>query len=165
MDRSNEKFRIMFVCHGNICRSPMAEFIFLDMCDKAGIKDRVEVKSSATSLDEIWNGIGNPVYPNAALELKKMGISCAGKRATLLKRDDYGKYDLFIGMDEYNVRNMKRILGGDDEGKICKILDFTDNGGDVSDPWYTRRFDVASREIKEGCRGLLEHLLSGGSLR
>ena len=148
--------KIMFVCHGNICRSPMAEFIFKDLAEKQGIADRFVVSSSATSTEEIWNGIGNPVYPPAKEELKKHGLSCNGKRAVQLKKSDYDKYDLFIGMDSANIRNMLRIFGGDPDGKVRKLMDYTDRGGDVADPWYSRRFDVAYRDIEEGCTALLK---------
>ena len=150
--------KIMFVCHGNICRSPMAEFIFKDMVKRKGLEDDFFVASSATSTEEIWGGVGNPVYPPAKAELAKHGISCEGKRAVQLKKSDYDKYDLFVGMDSMNIRNMYRILGSDPEGKIRKLMEFTDRGGDVADPWYSGRFDVAWRDIYDGCEGLLESL-------
>ena len=146
--------RIMFVCHGNICRSPMAEFILKDMLKKAGLSSRVSVASSATSTEEIWNGVGNPVYPPAKRELALHGLSCEGKRAVQLTRADYDTYDLLIGMDSANIRNMHRILGGDPHGKIRKLMDYA-GGGDVADPWYTGNFDVTYRDIEAGCRGLL----------
>ncbi|MBQ4151323.1 MAG: low molecular weight phosphotyrosine protein phosphatase [Clostridia bacterium] len=149
--------RIMFVCHGNICRSPMAEFIFKDLASKEGRAEDFAVASSATSTEEIWNGIGNPVYPPAREELAKHGIECGGKRAIQLQKSDYDKYDIFIGMDSANIRNMHRILGGDGEGKIHKLLDFAE-GGDVSDPWYSDRFDIAYRDIYKGCKALLEKM-------
>ncbi len=148
--------RILFICHGNICRSPMAEFIFKDLVKKQRIADRFVIASSATSTEEIWNGIGNPVYPPAKAELKKHGLSCNGKRAVQLKKSDYDKYDLFIGMDSVNIRNMLRIFGGDSDGKVRRLMDYTDRGGDVADPWYSDRFDVAYRDILEGCTALLE---------
>lgn len=150
--------KIMFVCHGNICRSPMAEFIFKDMVKRKGLEDEFFVVSSATSTEEIWGDVGNPVYPPAKAELAKHGISCEGKRAVQLKKSDYDKYDLFVGMDSMNIRNMYRILGSDPEGKIRKLMEFTDRGGDVADPWYSGRFDVAWRDIYDGCEGLLESL-------
>ena len=116
------------------------------------------VSSSATSTEEIWNGIGNPVYPPAKAELKKHGIDPGTKRAVQLQASDYDKYDLFIGMDSANIRNMHRILGGDPENKIHKLMDYTDRGGDVADPWYSDRFDIAYRDIYDGCAGLLEEL-------
>lgn len=146
----------MFVCHGNICRSPMAEFILKDMVKRKGIADEFFIVSSATSTEEIWGDIGNPVYPPAKAELLKHGITCEGKRAVQLKKSDYGKYDLFIGMDKMNIRNMYRILGDDPENKIRKLMDYTDRGGDVADPWYSGRFDVTWRDVYEGCEALLE---------
>jgi len=150
--------KIMFVCHGNICRSPMAEFIFKRMVAERGLEAEFEIRSSATSTEEIWNGIGNPVYPPAEAELSKHGISCNGKRAVQLQKSDYDKYDLFVGMDSANIRNMHRILGGDPDGKIRKLMDYTARPGDVADPWYSDRFDIAYRDIYEGCAGLLESL-------
>lgn len=150
--------KILFVCHGNICRSPMAEFIFKDLVRKCGRAEEFEVASCATSREEIWNGVGNPVYPPAREELAKHGIVCAGKRAVQLTKADYNHYDLLIGMDENNIRNMMRILGADPEGKVRKLMDYTGRGGDVADPWYSDRFDIAYRDIEEGCKALLEHL-------
>ena len=150
--------KIMFVCHGNICRSPRAEFILKDMAAKAGIADAFVIASSATSTEEIWNGIGNPVYPPAREELAKHGIACDGKRAVQLQKGDYDKYDLFIGMDNANIRNMHRILGGDPAGKIRKLMEYTDRGGEVADPWYSDRFDIAYRDIYDGCKGIMEAL-------
>ena len=114
------------------------------------------VSSSATSTEEIWNGIGNPVYPPAKAELAKHGLSCNGKRAVQLEKNDYDKYDIFIGMDSANIRNMLRIFGSDPDGKVRKLMDYTDRGGDVADPWYSDRFDVAYRDILEGCTALLK---------
>ena len=150
--------RIMFVCHGNICRSPMAEFVLKKMVSERGIADQFVIASSATSTEEIWGGVGNPVYPPAKAELAKHGISCEGKRAVQLTRADYDKYDLFIGMDSANIRNMHRMLGGDPQGKIRKLMDYTQKGGDVADPWYTRRFDVTYSDVVAGCEGLLDDL-------
>ena len=150
--------RIMFVCHGNICRSPMAEFVLKKMVSERGMADQFYIASSATSTEEIWGGVGNPVYPPAKAELAKHGISCDGKRAVQLTRADYDKYDLFIGMDSANIRNMHRMLGGDPQGKIRKLMDYTDRGGDVADPWYTRRFDVTYADVLAGCEGLLDTL-------
>ncbi|MBR6553055.1 MAG: low molecular weight phosphotyrosine protein phosphatase [Clostridia bacterium] len=150
--------RILFVCHGNICRSPMAEFIFKDMVKKQGREKEFFVASCATSTEEIWNGLGNPVYPPARAELAKHGISCEGKRAVQLQKADYVNYDLLIAMDSNNIRNIHRIIGSDPAGKVRKLMDYTPRGGDVADPWYTDRFDVAYRDIEEGCRCLLEQL-------
>ena len=145
--------KIMFVCHGNICRSPMAEIIFRDMTEKCGVAARFFVVSSATSSEEIRNGVGNPVYPPAREELRRHGLSAGDKRAVQLKKSDYRAYDLFVGMDENNVRNMLRIFGGDPEGKVRKLL-----AADVQDPWYTGNFDVVFREIYGGCEALLLEL-------
>ena len=146
--------KILFVCHGNICRSPSAEFIFKDIVKKRGLVDSFLIESAATSTEEI----GNSVYPPARAELMRHGISCEGKRAVQLTRADYAKYDLLIGMDSANIRNMHRMLGGDPDGKIRKLMDYTDKGGDVADPWYSGRFDIAYADILAGCEGLFEAL-------
>lgn len=151
--------RIMFVCHGNICRSPMAELVFKKMIRERGLEDEFFVASAATSTEEIWNGVGNPVYPPARAELAKHGISTEGKRAVQLRADDVDKYDMFIGMDSANIRNMHRMLGVKGADKISKLLDYTDRGGDVADPWYTRNFEVTYNDVVEGCTALLEHLI------
>ena len=150
--------RILFVCHGNICRSPMAEFILKEMVRKQGREKEFEIDSCATSTEEIWNGVGNPVYPPAKAELAKHGISCEGKRAVQLTKKDYANYDLLVAMDNNNVRNIHRLLGGDPLGKVRKLMDYTSRGGDVADPWYTDRFDIAYRDIEDGCRCLLEQI-------
>ena len=151
--------RIMFVCHGNICRSPSAEFIMKKLVSERGLSKQFEIKSSATSTEEIWNGVGNPVYPPMKRELESHGIDCSGKRAVQLKKEDYERYEYFIGMDSANIRNMIKILGGDPDGKISKLMDYTKKGGDVADPWYSERFDIAYRDIYEGCCALLDKLL------
>lgn len=150
--------RIMFVCHGNICRSPMAEFIFKDMIKINNLESEYLISSSATSTEEIWNGTGNPVYPPAKRELEKHGISCGNKRAVQLKVTDYDKYDYFIGMDSANIRNMNIILQGDKLNKIHKLMDFTSRKDDVADPWYTGDFEKTYNDILEGCKGLLDFL-------
>lgn len=148
----------MFVCHGNICRSPMAEFIFRKMVKERGLGESFSAYSSATSTEEIWGNVGNPVYPPAKKELLKHGITCEGKRAVQLKKSDYDKYDLFLCMDSMNVRNALRILGSDKDNKVKKLMDYTDEKGDVADPWYTGRFDVTYRDIEKGCIALLKEL-------
>ncbi len=151
--------KIMFICHGNICRSPMAEFIFKDLVNKKGIAERFCVSSCATSTEEIWNGIGNPVYPPAKRELAKHNISCEGKRAVQLKKSDYENYDYLIAMDTNNVRNIMRIIGSDKEGKVTKLMSYTAVGGDVADPWYSGDFKTCYNDIYEGCCALLEKLI------
>ncbi len=151
--------KIMFVCHGNICRSPMAELIFKRMASDKGLSDRFEVSSCATSTEEIVNGIGNPIYPPARAELLLHGLCDDNKRAVRLRRDDYDKYELFVGMDGANIRNMMRIFGDDPEGKIKKLMNYTARGGDVADHWYSGRFDIAYRDIYDGCEGLLSSLI------
>ena len=150
--------KIMFVCHGNICRSPMAEFIFKRLINEKGIADQFIVSSCATSTEEIWNGIGNPVYPPAKRELMKHNISCEGKRAVQLKKSNYDGYDYLIAMDTNNVRNIIRIIGSDKEGKVYKLMSFTSRGGDVADPWYSGDFETCYNDIYEGCSCLLEYL-------
>lgn len=155
---------IMFVCWGNICRSPMAEFVLKDKVSKLGISNQFYIASSATSTEEIWNGVGNPVYPPAKKELAKHGISCEGKRAVQLKKEDYGKYDLLIGMDNTNIRYMHRILGGDPEGKIKLFLEYAGMSRDVADPWYTGKFEVTYNDVVTGCEALLDYLRSEGRI-
>ena len=150
-------YKILFVCHGNICRSPMAEFVLRDMVKKAGRSAEFEIASAATSTEEL----GNPVYPPARRELKAHGIDCTGKTARQLSWADYDRYDLFIGMDQSNLRAMHRILKGDPQKKIRLMMDYTDRPGDVADPWYTGEFGVTWRDVSEGCRGLLEALDAG----
>ena len=146
--------RILFVCLGNICRSPMAEFVMKDMVKRAGTADQFEIASAATSREEV----GNPVYPPARQKLAEHGISCKGKTARQLCAEDYSYYDLLIGMEKANLRNMQRICGGDPEGKMHLLLDGTANPHDVADPWYTGDFDAAWHDIEIGCRSLLEKL-------
>ena len=136
----------------------MAEFIFKDLAEKVGRGAEFFVASSATSSETVWNGKGSPVYAPARAELAKHGISCEGKRSARLSLADYEKYDLFVGMDSANIRNMKAMLGGDPEGKIHKLMDYTARGGDVADPWYTDRFDIAYSDIYEGCAAMLEKI-------
>lgn len=146
--------KILFVCHGNICRSPMAEFVMKQMVEQAGCAQRFEIASAATSTEEI----GNPVYPPARRKLAEHGISCAGKTARQMTRADYDRYDLLIGMDRENLAGMHRICGGDPAGKIHLLLDYTSRPGSVADPWYTGDFDATWRDVQAGCRGLLNTL-------
>lgn len=136
----------------------MAEFIFKKLVDERGLSSEFSIASSATSTEEIWHGVGNPVYPPARAELLSHGIDPGSKRAVQLTREDADKYDMFIGMDDRNIRNMHRILGDKCEDKIYKLMDFTSRPGDVSDPWYTDRFDVAYRDIYDGCAALIDQL-------
>lgn len=151
--------KIMFVCHGNICRSPMAEFVLKDMVKKAGRENEFVIASSATSTEEIWGGVGNPVYPPARDELKKHGISCEGKRAVQVKKSDYENYDYLICMDENNMRNIRRIISSDPENKTVKLLSFTGENRNVADPWYSGDFETCYRDIYNGCKALLEKLI------
>lgn len=146
--------KILFVCHGNICRSPMGEFILKDLVSKMGIADRFEIASAATSTEEI----GNPVYPPARKKLAEHGISCEGKRARQITKKDYEYYDMLIGMDQWNLRNMKRMCSGDPEGKCSLLMDYTERPGEVADPWYSGDFETTWRDVSEGCLGLLKKL-------
>ena len=141
---------IMFVCHGNICRSPMAEFVMKDMIEKVGLQNQIFVASCATSAEEI----GNPVYPPAKRELAKHGISCVGKTARQLKKSDFNSYDFFVGMDDWNISNMVKILGTDE--KVIKLL----KNKDVADPWYTGNFEKTYEDIEKGCQILLNSVKS-----
>ena len=151
--------KIMFVCHGNICRSPMAEFVFKDLIEKQGLADKFFVCSSATSTEEIWGDVGNPVYPPAKRELARHGISCEGKRAVQLKKSDYDSYDLFIGMDSANIRNMNYIFGQDRQNKIKKLLSYCGETLDVADTWYTGDFEKTYNDVLRGTKALLNEIL------
>ncbi len=142
---------ILFICHGNICRSPMAEFVMKDLVEKAGLEGAFDIASAATSTEEI----GNSVYPPARRKLAEHGIDCAGKRARQMTAGDYTRYDHLVVMDDANLRNAARICGGDPAGKIRRLLDFTDRPGQVADPWYTGDFEATWRDVLEGCQGLL----------
>lgn len=149
-----KKIRLLFVCHGNICRSPMAEFVMKALAAKAGLAERLEIASAATSTEEI----GNPVYPPAQRKLAEHGIGCAGKTARQMTRRDYEAYDYLIAMDRNNLRNMQRFVGSDPAGKVSLLMDHTACPGDVADPWYTGDFDATWRDVAEGCAALLEEL-------
>ena len=146
--------KILFVCHGNICRSPMAEFVMKDLVNKKGMADQFEIASAATSTEEI----GNPVYPPTKRKLKEHGISCEGKTARQMTKADYAYYDYIIAMDRFNLRNMTRFVGNDPDNKVSLLMDFTNRPGDVADPWYTGDFDATWDDVYEGCLGLLKKL-------
>jgi len=146
--------KIIFVCHGNICRSPMAEFVLKDMVKKQGMDDRFIIASSATSTEEI----GNPVHRGTKKKLAEYGISVNGKCAIQLRKSDYEKFDYIIAMDSFNIKNIMRIIGHDTDKKVSKLLDFTDNPRDIADPWYTENFDDTYNDVKEGCEALLKHI-------
>ena len=149
-----KKIRLLFICHGNICRSPMAEFVMKALAAKAGLAERLEIASAATSTEEI----GNPVYPPAQRKLAEHGIGCAGKTAHQMTRRDYEAYDYLIAMDRNNLRNMQRFVGSDPAGKVSLLMDHTARPGDVADPWYTGDFDATWRDVAEGCAALLKEL-------
>lgn len=153
--------RVMFVCHGNICRSPMAEFVFRNMVKERGIGDSFYIASSATSTEEI----GNPVHYGTKKKLKEFGILAEEKRAVQLTRKDYTQYDYLIGMDQRNITNMKRILESDSMNKIRRLLDYTSNPRDIADPWYTGDFDLTYNDVCEGCEALLEFIMNKNDYR
>jgi len=146
--------KILFICHGNICRSAMAEFVMKDMVEKAGRAEEFEIASAATSTEEIGNG----VYPPVKRLLAEHGISCEGKRARQITAADALEYDYLIGMDSANIRNMTYVFGKNGEGKIYKLMDFAGKNKDVADPWYTRDFEATWRDVTEGCKALLEQI-------
>ena len=146
--------KILFVCHGNICRSPMAEFVMKDLVKKAGMESQFRIESAATSREEI----GNPVYPPARQKLKEHGISCEGHAARQLTNQDYEEYDLLISMDQANLRSMYRICGGDFADKMSLLMEHTDHPGDVADPWYTGDFEATWQDVLAGCQGLLKEI-------
>ena len=146
--------KILFVCHGNICRSPMAEYVMKDLVEKVGLAAQFHIESAATSREEL----GNPVYPPARRKLAEHGIACGGHAARQLTKSDYNAFDLLIGMDNANLRNMQRICGGDPHGKIHLLLDYIGHPRDVADPWYTGEFETTYRDVCEGCEGLINWL-------
>ena len=152
--------KIMFVCHGNICRSPSAEFIMKNMVNKSGLSEYYYISSSATSTEEIICGVGNPIYPAAKYQLEINGIPHDEHRATILKKSDYDKYDYFVGMDSANIRNMHKIFGSDPKSKISKLMSYTGADSDVSDPWYSGRFNEVFDDITRGCKALLDYTKS-----
>ena len=148
------KIKILFICHGNICRSAMAEFILKKLVRDIGAERDFEIASAATSAEEI----GNPVYPPARRKLAEHGISCAGKTARQIRRRDYEAYDYIIGMDQANLRNMRRLFDDDPEGKCSLMMDYTHRPGKVADPWYTGDFEATWTDVLEGCEGFLKYL-------
>lgn len=146
--------KVLFVCHGNICRSPMAEFVMKDMVRKNNMEDLFYIASAATSAEEI----GNPVHSGTRNKLKQYGISTNGKHAVQLQKKDYESYDFLIGMEQRNLVNMKRILGDDIENKMHRLLDFSPNARDIADPWYTGDFDLTYEDIVEGCNCLFSFI-------
>ena len=145
------KHKILFVCHGNICRSPMAEFVMKYLVKEAGLEDQFEIASAATSTEEI----GNPVYPPARRKLEEHGISCEGKRARVITRDDFHYYDQIVVMDSENLQGLRWLFGKDKDRKVKLLMDYTDRPGEVADPWYTRDFEATWRDVLEGCNALL----------
>ena len=150
--------RILFVCLGNICRSPMAEYVMRDLVRQAGLEDQIQVASAATSREEL----GNPVYPPARRKLAEHGIACEGHTARQMTAADYDRFYLLIGMDQNNLRNMNRICGGDTEHKLHMLMDYTDRPGEVADPWYTGDFERTWQDVLAGCQGLLAQLKDRG---
>ena len=146
--------KVLFICHGNICRSPMAEFVMKDLVKKAGLEKEFFIASAATSTEEI----GNPVYPPARRRLAQAGISCDGKYAVQLTKKDYEKYDYIIGMEQVYIKNIMRIVGEDPQKKVYRLLDFTGQPGDIADPWYSGDFDTTYEQVLAGCEGLLKEL-------
>ena len=146
--------KVLFVCWGNICRSPMGEYILRDMVAKRGLEDQFYIESAATSTEEI----GNPVYPPARAELAKHGIDCTGHHARQVRRSDYDKFDYILAMEDANVRDILEITGPDTKNKIHRLLDFTEHPRNISDPWYTGNFDEAYWDIYEGCQAFLDSL-------
>ena len=149
-----KEIKILFVCHGNICRSPMAEFVLKELVRINRLEGRFEISSAATSTEEL----GNPVYPPARRKLKEHGLSCNGKYARQITRGDYVHYDYLIGMDSWNMRNMMRYFREDPDGKLHLLMDYTERPGDVADPWYTGDFEATWRDVTEGCEGFLKSL-------
>ena len=146
--------RILFVCHGNICRSPMAEFMMKRMVRRAELENEFEIASAATHDDEL----GNPVYPMARQELAKHGIGCPGHEARLIAKEDYSRYDLIIGMDEANINDMTSLFGGDPDGKLRLMMDYAGEHRDVADPWYTRKFNITWNDLNAACTALFNQL-------
>ena len=146
--------KVLFICHGNICRSTMAEYVLKDMIHRFGLEQEFFIDSAGTSREEL----GNPVHPGTRRKLKQEGIPCGDHRARQLRKEEYAEYDYLIGMDQWNIRNMLRILGGDPDRKVYRLLDFTEDSRDIADPWYTGDFDATYRDVCKGCREFLYYL-------
>ena len=158
--------KVLFICHGNICRSPMAEYILKDMVEKRGIKDMFVIESAATSTEEIWGGVGNPIYPPAQAELRRHGIgktpytNFSGKRARQVTKTDYNRFDYLLCADSMNIRNTLRIIGTDPDNKIKLLLDYTGQAGrSIADPWYSGNFDRTYKDIVDGLEAFLDEVL------
>ena len=172
--RNKTMIKILFICHGNICRSPMSEYLLKDLVEKQNLTSHFEIASAATSSEEIWNGTGNPIYPPAQAELRKHGIgktaytNFSKKRARQVTKEDYGYYDYLLCADANNIKNTIRITGPDVDGKIKLLLDFATDpkrkGKSISDPWYSGRFDETYRDVVSGCEGLLAYLKETGQI-
>ena len=156
-----DKIKVLMVCHGNICRSTMAQYVLQDMVNKCGIADDFYIDSAATSREEIGNG----VHYGTRNKLRQEGIPCGDHRARQMTRADYDKFDYIIGMDNANMRNINRIVGGDPEGKVCRMLDLTERPGEVDDPWYSGDFTATFRDVKAGCEAFLAMLKENGEIR
>lgn len=148
--------KVMFVCHGNICRSPMAEFVFKHMLEERHLSDKFYIASSATSREEI----GNSVHSGTKRKLREVGISCSGKTAVQLTKKDYEVFDYILCMESYNIKNALRIIGEDKDRKVHRLLDFSNRPRDIADPWYTGNFEETYNDILEGCEALLKHILN-----
>ena len=146
--------KILFICHGNICRSTMAQYVLQDMVNKKGVADKFYIDSAATSYEEIGNG----VHPGTKNKLRSVGIPCGNHKARRMTKQDYDEFDYIIGMDTANIRNMNRIAGGDPEGKIYKLLQFAGMGRDIADPWYSGHFEETYQDVMLGCNAFLEYL-------
>ena len=155
-----EKIKVLMVCHGNICRSPMSQSILTHLVTQQGLSDLFTINSAATSREEI----GNPPHHGTVQKLQQVGIPVIPHRAVQMTRADYLEYDYLIGMDTANIRNMNSIAGGDPDGKIYKLLTFAGEGRDVADPWYTGDFDATYRDVMAGCEGFLDYLKKEGKI-
>ena len=147
--------KILFICHGNICRSTMAEYVMKHIVKSQGLSDLFYIDSAATSREEI----GSPVHHGTRRKLREVGIPCGDHRARQVAQADYAKFDYLICMDSANIRNLGRIINSDPEGKVYKLLEFTERKGDIADPWYTGNFDITYEDVREGCEALLVHVL------